>query len=110
MFNESNRALSWNSMPILLRISNNSRSRMRLMSRPKTYTVPASGNPHRLVSPWTPVDPVWQGTIDGHLVAMQVRPIANGFRLAHQGFEVAVHVFTDAEAAAARLMPVATAA
>src|ERR1022692_193581 len=43
MFNESNRALSWNSMPILLRISNNSRSRIRLMSRPKTYTVPASG-------------------------------------------------------------------
>jgi propionyl-CoA carboxylase alpha chain len=41
---------------------------------------------------------------------MQVRPIANGFRLAHQGFEVAVNVFTESEAAAARLMPVATAA
>jgi propionyl-CoA carboxylase alpha chain len=39
---------------------------------------------------------------------MQVRPIANGFRLAHQGFEVAVNVFTEAEAAAARLMPVGT--
>src|SRR5712692_8414754 len=35
------------------------------------------GNPHRLVSPWVPGDPVWQGTIDGQLVAMQVRPIAN---------------------------------
>src|ERR1019366_2495803 len=70
----------------------------------------APGNRHHLVSPWKPGDPVWQGTIDGHLVAMQVRPIANGFRLAHQGFDVAVHVFTDAEAAAARRMPVATAA
>jgi propionyl-CoA carboxylase alpha chain len=49
---------------------------------------------------------VWQGTIDGHMVAMLVRPIPNGFRLAHQGFEVAVNVFTEAEAAAARLMPV----
>ena len=47
------------------------------------------GHPHHLVSSWKPGDPVWQGTIDGHLVAMQVRPIANGFRLAHQGFEVA---------------------
>src|SRR3981189_274731 len=45
------------------------------------------GAPHRLVSPWTPGEPVWQGTIDGQLVAMQVRPIANGFRLAPQGYE-----------------------
>jgi len=67
------------------------------------------GAPHQLVSPWTPGDPVWQGTIDGHQAAMQVRMIANGFRLSHQGFEVAVHVFTESEAAAARLMPVAAA-
>ena len=64
------------------------------------------GNPHTLVSAWTPGSPVWEGTIDGHLIAMQVRPIANGIRLAHQGYEVAVQVFTEAEAAAARLMPV----
>ena len=68
-----------------------------------------SGHPHRLVSSWMPGEPVWQGTIDGHALAMQVRPIANGIRLAHQGFEVAVNVFTEAEAAAARLMPVKTA-
>lgn len=43
------------------------------------------GNPHRLVSNWTPGEPVWQGTIDGHFVALQVRPVNNGFRLAHQG-------------------------
>jgi propionyl-CoA carboxylase alpha chain len=64
------------------------------------------GHPHQLVSPWVPGDPVWQGSVDGHPVAMQVRPIPNGFRLAHQGFEVAVNVFTESEAAAARLMPV----
>jgi propionyl-CoA carboxylase alpha chain len=68
------------------------------------------GNPHNLVSTWTPGEPVWQGTIDGHFVAMQVRAIPNGFRLAHQGFEVAVNVFTESEAAAARLMPVNSAA
>jgi propionyl-CoA carboxylase alpha subunit len=64
------------------------------------------GQPHQLISAWTPGDPVWQGTIDGEWLAMQVRPIANSFRLAHQGFEVTVNVFTETEAAAARLMPV----
>jgi propionyl-CoA carboxylase alpha chain len=72
--------------------------------------VGAPGNPHHLVSTWTPGEAVWQGTVDGQLVAMQVRPIANGFRLAHQGFDVAVQVFTESEAGAARLMPVTTAA
>ncbi|QIP09306.1 acetyl-CoA carboxylase biotin carboxylase subunit [Bradyrhizobium symbiodeficiens] len=68
-----------------------------------------AGNSHLLASPWKPGDPVWQGTIDGHLVAVQVRPIPNGIRLAHQGVEVPVYVWTEAEAASARLMPVTTA-
>ncbi len=68
-----------------------------------------SGQPHHLISPWKPGDPVWQGTIDGLIVAVQARPIANGIRLAHQGVEVPVYVFTEAEAASARLMPVVTA-
>ncbi len=70
----------------------------------------ALGQPHHLVSPWTPGTPVWQGTVGGQLVAMQVRPVPNGFRLAHQGYEVSVKVFTESEATAARLMPVTTAA
>src|SRR6201747_2622743 len=68
----------------------------------------ALGSPHAIASSWTPGDPVWQGTIDGHAIAMQVRPIPNGIRLAPHGFEVAVNVFTEGEAAAARLMPVGT--
>jgi propionyl-CoA carboxylase alpha chain len=68
------------------------------------------GDAHRLLSRWVPGQPVWQGTLDQHPVAMQVRPIANGFRLAHQGFDVAVKVYTEAEAEAARVMPAATAA
>jgi propionyl-CoA carboxylase alpha chain len=69
-----------------------------------------AGNPHRLVSSWKPGDPVWEGTVDGSLIAVQARPISNGVRLAHQGVEVPVYVFTEAEAASARLMPVVTAA
>lgn len=65
-----------------------------------------TGTPHKLASSWKPGVPVWEGTIDGHSIAMQVRPQASGIRIAHQGFEVAVNVFTETEAAAARLMPV----
>jgi propionyl-CoA carboxylase alpha chain len=68
-----------------------------------------AGKAHRLQSAWKPGDPVWQGTIDDHFVAVQARPIANGIRLAHQGVEVPVYVWTEAEAASARLMPVTTA-
>src|SRR6266404_1315582 len=70
----------------------------------------AVGKPHHLVSSWAPGEPVWQGTIDGAMLAVQARPIANGIRLAHQGVEVPVYVFTEAEAASARLMPVVAAA
>jgi len=66
-------------------------------------------SPHKVASSWKPGDPVWHGTIDGVEVAMQMRPVPNGFRLAHQGFEVAIQVFTETEASAARLMPVTTA-
>src|SRR5581483_903923 len=65
----------------------------------------AIGNAHHLVSPWKPGDPVWQGTIDGHIVAVQVRAIPNGIRLAHQGVEVPVYVFTEAEATSPRPTP-----
>jgi propionyl-CoA carboxylase alpha chain len=68
------------------------------------------GNPRQLVSSWAPGNPVWHGTIDGQIVAVQARSIPNGIRLAHQGFEVPVYVFTESEAASARLMPVTTAA
>jgi propionyl-CoA carboxylase alpha chain len=70
----------------------------------------APGNAHQLVSAWTPGEAVWQGAIGGQFAAVQVRAIANGFRLAHQGFEVSAYVFTESEATAARLMPVTTAA
>jgi propionyl-CoA carboxylase alpha chain len=64
------------------------------------------GQPVELVSNWTPGDVVWHGTVGGHPTAVQVRPMPNGFRLAYQGYEVPVQVYTETEAAAARLMPV----
>jgi len=63
------------------------------------------GAQRHLVSAWRPGEPVWHGTVDGTAIAVQVRPIANGFRLSHRGIEVPVYVYTETEAAAARLMP-----
>ena len=66
----------------------------------------AVGPARALVSSWQPGDPVWHGLIDGRPVAVQVRPVANGFLLAHRGVAARAYVYTEREAAAARLMPV----
>jgi propionyl-CoA carboxylase alpha chain len=59
-----------------------------------------------LASSWKPGEPVWEGTIDGTPVAVQLRPVLNGFGLFHRGISAKCHVYTECEAAAARLMPV----
>jgi len=59
-----------------------------------------------LISSWKPGDAVWNGMVDGQSVAVQVRTAANGFVLAHRGVETRAFVYTEREAAAARLMPV----
>ena len=65
----------------------------------------AEGPARILTSAWKPGEPVWTGTVHGTPVAVQVRPILNGFQLAHGGVEVKAFVYTEREAAAARLMP-----
>ena len=56
-----------------------------------------------LVSHWTPGEPVWQGT-HRRRIASRCRcgRSPNGFRLAHQGFEVAVYVYTESRSAPRR--------
>ena len=65
---------------------------------------------HALVSPWRPGDPLWSGTFDGQALSVQVRPALNGFQLVHRGIETLAFVYTEREAAAARLMPAKSAA
>src|SRR3984893_2348305 len=60
---------------------------------------------HVLTSAWKSGDPVWSGTIDDRPISMQVRPVLNGFDLSHRGVETRAYVYTEREAAAARLMP-----
>jgi propionyl-CoA carboxylase alpha chain len=58
-----------------------------------------------LVSAWFPGEPVWTGTVNGKTVAVQVRPILNGYHLDYRGIQVPAHVFTQRESAMAALMP-----
>jgi propionyl-CoA carboxylase alpha chain len=58
-----------------------------------------------LQSDWMPGDILWTGTINSDPVAVQVRPILNGFALAYRGVEAKAFVYTESEAGYARLMP-----
>jgi propionyl-CoA carboxylase alpha chain len=71
---------------------------------------PDENKPRHLGSDWKPGDPLWSGTIDSQPVAVQVRNIPNGFVLSYQGVETKAYVYTDREAAYARLMPLKKAA
>ncbi len=57
------------------------------------------------MSRWVPGAPVWNGTIDGERVVVQVRAILNGHRLAHGGAVVEARVYTRREAELALLIP-----
>ena len=59
-----------------------------------------------LESSWWFGMPVFEGTVDGTPVAVQVRPILNGYHLTYQGVEVATRVFTERETELASQMPV----
>jgi len=63
------------------------------------------GRTRRISSDWRPGDPVFEGTIDGASIYVQVRPILNGFELSHQGVAVDARVFTQREAELNALMP-----
>jgi propionyl-CoA carboxylase alpha chain len=99
------------SLDIIRSDSGSSRSAAESAADVLVVDVLGSGAAHYvLASGWRPGDSLWRGTIDGESIVVQVRPVLNGFDLAHRGIEVRAYVYTDCEAAAARLMPVKTAA
>ncbi|MDQ4136072.1 MAG: ATP-grasp domain-containing protein, partial [Pseudomonadota bacterium] len=57
------------------------------------------------VSTWRPGEPVWTGRVGGASVAVQVRPIPNGWLLAHAGASAEARVYNRREAELAALMP-----
>jgi propionyl-CoA carboxylase alpha chain len=60
---------------------------------------------HLLSSHWSPGNSLWSGTFDGRPIAVQLRPVLNGFDLSHHGVETRAHVYSEREAEAARRMP-----
>ena len=54
---------------------------------------------------WWPGEPVFSCDLGQGVVTVQVRRIANGYRLSCRGVEVDAHVYTEREAQLARLMP-----
>ncbi len=59
-----------------------------------------------VASDWWPGQPVWFGTLDSTPVAVQVRPVLNGYDLAYGGCRAKAYVYTKREAELAALMPV----
>jgi len=64
----------------------------------------AGGPELSVASDWRPGEGVWSGTIDGAALVAQVRPLLNGFALAHRGVSVEARVYTRREAELAALM------
>ncbi|MFZ1105446.1 MAG: acetyl/propionyl/methylcrotonyl-CoA carboxylase subunit alpha [Hyphomicrobiaceae bacterium] len=54
---------------------------------------------------WWPGSPVWRGRVGERRVAVQVRPILNGYDLSYRGARARTRVYTEREAQLAALMP-----
>jgi propionyl-CoA carboxylase alpha chain len=65
----------------------------------------ASPKRHVVSSDWKPGEVLWAGTVDNDPIAVQVRPVPNGFDLMHGGADTRAYVFTEREAEVARLIP-----
>jgi len=66
----------------------------------------SGGETFVLKSSWRPGEVLWTGTVNDRAMAVQVRPVPNGFHLSWRGVRTWAYVYTEREAAAARLMPV----
>jgi len=75
-----------------------------------SLTARYDGESIALQSGWKPGEPVWYGTVNGEPVAVQVRPVPNGFQLSWRGTFAKAQVYTAPEAEYARLMPIKVAA
>ncbi len=54
---------------------------------------------------WWPGNPLWRGHVGKRRVAVQVRPVLNGYDLTYRGMQARTFVYTEREAALVALMP-----
>jgi propionyl-CoA carboxylase alpha chain len=70
-----------------------------------SVTVKSGDETFAVVSPWKPGNPVWEGSVNGTTLYVQVAAIPNGVYLAQGGTAAKVRVYTQREAELAALMP-----
>jgi propionyl-CoA carboxylase alpha chain len=63
------------------------------------------GKPVTIASDWRPGDAIWHGAVGGHRIAAQIRPAANGLRIAWKGMSVTARAMLPRTAELERLMP-----
>ena len=83
------------------------KSRMELEIEPRKAGAAITFSDGRKVevhSDWKPGDPLWRGAIDSVDIAVQARPILNGYALSYAGVAVDARVYTRREAELAALM------
>ncbi|MBV8104224.1 MAG: acetyl/propionyl/methylcrotonyl-CoA carboxylase subunit alpha [Hyphomicrobiales bacterium] len=64
----------------------------------------ADGHKAEVHSDWKPGDLLWRGAVEGSEIAVQARPVLNGYALSHAGVGVDARVYTRREAQLAALM------
>ncbi len=63
------------------------------------------GKPLTVASEWRPGEPVWNGTVGGRRISAQLRPVANGIKLAWKGMSVTARAMLPRTAELEKLMP-----
>jgi propionyl-CoA carboxylase alpha chain len=58
-----------------------------------------------VASDWRPGDLIWRGTVGTHKIVAQIRPVANGLRIAWKGMSVTTRTMLPRIAELERLMP-----
>jgi len=77
-----------------------------MISIPAELDVSIEGAPPvTLTSSWRPGEPIWEGRIGRREIAVQVRPVLNGYELSWQGVASVAKMMTPRVAELDRLMP-----
>jgi propionyl-CoA carboxylase alpha chain len=63
------------------------------------------GKPLTVASDWRPGEPVWNGRVGGRRISAQLRPVANGMKVAWKGMSVTARAMLPRTAELEKLMP-----
>jgi len=79
---------------------------LNLRQTDDTYAVDVDGSAFAVAGDWRPGEPLFQGTVNGGAVCIQVERLGPRYRLSHAGGQMDVMVVSPQVAALTQLMPV----